>query len=308
MGLPDRLQTTLIPDWLIGLTAVFILLRTVIGIAETLNPPLIVDRVHWRNAEEGIKEAIEKKKCALFYFSLKKCPACTRLKSSSFSDKQLSSIIEDRFVPIQIREYRKSADGDFRPYENKRLGKLYKYYYSYPEVSVVAPIMLRTDRQIGYTGMQEAYGLDRTELVKLILKGADWQPSPDSPGQVHWLNLEAASQSESDKLPLYFFMKAHDFHCDRTRKDIFNDDDISKLVNENYLPAMVVDHSLVPRKNSREEDRLIEKYDIREFPCTVVADRQGNQPMYLYGFPGKDTCQGFIERAVKKLGNKSLKE
>ncbi|MCA9802942.1 MAG: DUF255 domain-containing protein [Cyanobacteria bacterium HKST-UBA02] len=309
MALPDRLETTTTPDWLLGFTALFLLLRSVVAIGELIAPPQVIDRVKWRTAEDGIKESMKTRKPAFFYFTLQKCPACDQIKSTTFSDKRIAAFLEKHFVPIQVRQYRVEQDGDCRPFENKRAVELYKYYYSSPEIAVVAPIMLRTERPVGYSALRVSWGINRQEIIDRMQEGREWQPEPEGPGQVHWVSLAnlEAEKKETGKLPLYFFMKARDFHCDRVRSEIFNDDDIAKIIDEKYLPVMMVDHSLLNRKDDSKMQELVERFDIHEYPCTVIADDRGENPLYLYGAPGKDTCKSFIERAEAKLRKNAAK-
>lgn len=127
-------------------------------------------------------------------------------------------------------------------------------------------------------------------------------------------DFEAAKKTSKEKnLPIMLDFTGSDwcFWCKLMDKQVFAEKDWDTWAATNVVCVTVNfprDESSLPEKTRKQNESLLEKYDVRGFPTFVLLAPGGEKELGRAHCPGRDvTPQTFIPEVRKAIGKASAK-
>ncbi|HEY3173657.1 MAG TPA: thioredoxin family protein [Thermoanaerobaculia bacterium] len=116
-------------------------------------------------------------------------------------------------------------------------------------------------------------------------------------GLVHWMAPAAAATAAraSGKPILYDFTAEWCGPCHVLDTEGWSDAKVAAMVNESYMPALVVDRMREEGTNPGWLDELQHRYRVSAFPTLVVAAPDGREIAISQGYAGKQKLIAFLE-------------
>ena len=105
------------------------------------------DEKRWYSFDDGMKKAKEENKKMLVFITLPSCVWCERMKQETFSDYQLMTKLEEKYVPVLV-------DASKDPAIN-RIAPLFGGDISTPAFVIYTPDGKPVDGWIGYMAKEE---------------------------------------------------------------------------------------------------------------------------------------------------------
>lgn len=134
MAQTDDISTTNMPRRLLVLTFVLLLVRLGMIPFESNQAKASVDQIRWLTADQFDPENNSEGKLLLYEFGADWCEPCKRMESNVLANKQIASMITNRFVAIKVRD-RLKEDGK----NTQQISALEKKYhvFAFPTLVVV---------------------------------------------------------------------------------------------------------------------------------------------------------------------------
>ncbi len=169
-------------------------------------------------------------------------------------------------------------------------------------------------------GMSAAHLPDRHASEQLI----SWRDMPDlnipavkakqqyvpppvhdiSPESVEEIKKVLAESRQQDKYVLYEFYANWSDPCKEMEKTSLCNDQVTSLVEHNFMPVRVTDRLKELGKNPRLVTDLQKKFRIFAFPTLVIVDQRGNTAATLVGNCSSLTTYRFLSRALYSLNQR----
>ncbi len=128
--------------------------------------------------------------------------------------------------------------------------------------------------------------------------------SPESMEEIRKVLVESRKQ---DRYVLYEFYANWSDPCKEMEKTSLCNDQVTQMVERNFMPVRVTDRLKELGKNPRLVTDLQKKFRIFAFPTLVIVDRRGNTAATLVGNCSSLTTYRFLSRALHSLNQKRAK-
>lgn len=299
----NRLSTRSMPSLLTWAAIALTTVTAALGFYEHSHPLPSKDLVSWRDPVAGFGEAFKSKRpIYLFVTTAYKTASgdCSDYVTDFFSDPKLAACINKNFVPVKVID----CHHDHSEKESSAVEDIEQRYggYTFPRVNIV-PFEFQKVTPASYETPQffDACGPGRKRMYDFIFEYKDWHPIPHSAGEVHWTRLRQAERdsAKTGKPIVYFFVRPYDATSEDMRGQICDDEGFGKTINDVCVPTLVVDYSLIGRKNDPLADELIKRYNVRCFPSFARKEVGQEKAECLIGFPGVDVTLDFIKAGLK---------
>jgi hypothetical protein len=122
-----------------------------------------------------------------------------------------------------------------------------------------------------------------------------WHRLPPSEGKVNWKPIAQNGGATGPKL--IAFVEDCGYLSDRLRLRLFDDDESSSFINDNFEPSIIELKHKDGSKNTLAAE-LKEKYGIKELPALVVLNGTA-EPVVQDGFTSSDHTMQFLKRALR---------
>jgi thiol-disulfide isomerase/thioredoxin len=124
-----------------------------------------------------------------------------------------------------------------------------------------------------------------------------WHRLPPSQGKIEWKPI--SKSTDSSKGPrLIAFVEDCGNLSDKMRLRLFDDEESSSFINENFVPSIVEWKHGKDAINTNEATMLKEKFGITALPA-LVALREDDPPSVEDGFTSNEHTMQFLKRALK---------
>lgn len=294
-------RTDAVPLWLLIVAVTVSLVRSSMMYSERVNPPRPQQQIVW-NQPKDVDSTIFKtrKPAVLFFLHDKKCRKCSEMERS-VETPEIAKIMRQNYIPVRVPVPKLRSE---QTEEVKALKENYSSW-SPPALVVVPPecwgvpmedsYILPDMNEIGWFRVP-----DSQTIAKFLERSKTWHPEPPSFGNVRWVRLKTALAEATDEKPaILFFGRSCDYHSDRVRSEIFGNANITRVINEHFLPAFIVNVERKGKENSERTKELIARFRVKSFPSIVVTSPSRPSQM-MTGFAGEKETLEFLTHARGK--------
>lgn len=293
-------RTDAIPVWLVTLAVLISIARGSVMLYEKEHPFTAPKLINWIPAKD-VNSVIFKnhKPAAVFFVHSGKCRQCASFKQT-VETPEVAKLMNENYNPVKVEVPHLRKD------ETPEVKNLKENYgsWSLPQLVVVPvecwDVPLESSYMLPDVRVMEMVPVDGGEVKRMLERSTKWHAEPPSFGRVAWMKPAVALEKATDEKPaLLFFGRSWDYHSDTVRSEIFGNANISKVVNENFLPSFVVNVERKGIPNLPKTTELISRFRIKSFPSIVVSSPSRPAQM-MTGFAGEKETLEFLSHALGK--------
>ncbi len=293
-------RTDAIPIWLVTLAVLISLARGSVMLYDREHPFMASQLINWVPAKD-VNSIIFKnhKPAALYFVHSGKCHQCANM-SQVVETPEVAKLMNEDYIPVKVEVPHQRKD------ESPEVKSLKQNYagWAVPQLVVVPvecwDVPLENSYMLPDVRLVEMMPIDASEVKRLLERSKRWHAEPPSFGHVAWMKPSVALEKATDEKPaLLFFGRSWDFHSDTVRAEIFGNANISKAINENFLPSFVVNMERKGIPNLPKTTELISRFRVKSFPSIVISSPSRPAQM-MTGFAGEKETLEFLTHARGK--------